>query len=267
MNVDAQFCTTCDGARLAFQLEGPAGAPVLILSHSLGCSREMWRLQMGRLTERFRVLRYDHRGHGQSSAPPGDYTLARLGQDVLDLMDGLGLAQAAFCGLSLGGMVGQWLGGCAANRFSRIALCNTAPFMSPERWETRIAAVRDGGMASIAGAVIAGWFTPRFTEADPDAVASLRATLTASDPQGYVGCCAAIRDMDLRPLASKITAPCLIIGGSEDAATPPWQSEWLAETITDARLVLLPAAHLSNVECSERFNDVLDGFLFEVGGP
>jgi 3-oxoadipate enol-lactonase len=253
--------TASDSARLSFRFDGPDDAPVLVLSNSLGTAMAMWRPQMPQLRRRFRVLRYDSRGHGRSSSPAGEYSLARLGQDVIELMDHAGIDQVAFCGLSMGGMIGQWLGANAPDRIRRLVLCNTSAFMGPEGWRGRIEAVRSGGMQAIADPVIARWFTPDFRARRLAAVSRARALLLSQRPEGYIGCCAAIRDMDLRGSTQAIRAPTLVIGGMEDQATPPSDSEWLAKTIPDAALVMLPAAHLSNIECSRAFTRLVSGFL------
>lgn len=241
--------TTGDGCALAYRIDGPADAPVLVLSNSLGTAMEMWSPQIEALAARYRVLRYDSRGHGRSDVPPGAYSMDRLGRDVIELMDGLGIDRARFCGLSKGGMVGQWLGYRAPERIERLVLCNTSPFMGPpSAWDDRIAAVRAGGMAAMTDAVIARWFTPGFAERMPEAVLPVRAMLLATDPAGYAGCCAAIRDMDMRPILGLIKVPVTIVGGDLDPATPAEHSHALRDGIPGARLVMLPTAHLSNVE-------------------
>lgn len=257
----ASIFVASDGARLAFRFEGPEDGPVLVLSNSLGTAMAMWRPQMTQLSRRFRVLRYDSRGHGRSSAPAGDYSMARLGRDVVELMDHTGVAQASFCGLSMGGMTGQWLGAEVPERIRRLVLCNTSPCMGPKGWRDRIEAVREGGLEAIVDAVLARWFTPQFEARRPVTMSRMRALLLSQKPEGYIGCCAAIRDMDLRSSASAIRAPTLVIGGTADQATPPADSEWLAKTIPGASLAMLPAAHLSNIECSGAFTRLVCGFL------
>ena len=237
----SDFITAGDGCRIAYRLEGPEAAPVLLLSNSLGTAMEMWAPQIPALARSFRVLRYDSRGHGQSDAPAGAYSMDRLGRDVIEMLDALSVSKVLFCGLSKGGMVGQWLG-----------------IRAPER---RIAAVHQGGLAALVDAVLDRWFTPAFLATPKEQIAPVRAMLTATDPGGYAGCCAAIRDMDMRPILGLIATPTLVIGGSEDPATPPPHSELLARAIPGARLEMLPAAHLSNVEQAEAFTAaVLDHF-------
>ena len=250
------------GARLHYRFDGPAGAPVLMLSNSLGTSLEMWAPQMDALSSRYRVLRYDSRGHGQSAVTPGPYDVALLARDALGLLDALRIDHALFCGLSLGGMVGQWLGANAPQRITRLALCNTAAHMAAaDAYNARIDAVVRGGMAAVVDAVIARWYTPAFVAAAPDAIAGTRKMLLSTPAAGYVACCTAVRDMDQRGLVERIRVPTLVIVGAHDLATPPAAGRFLAEKIVGARLVELPAAHLSNVEAAAAFTAALVEFL------
>lgn len=256
-----------DGTFIAHEVEGPVDAPVLVLSNSIGTTMDLWAGQMGGLTAGFRVVRYDARGHGRSSVPRGDSSIARMGRDVLELMDFLGVPQFAFCGISLGGMVGQWLGVNAPGRLDNLVLCNTSAFMGPAGWETRIQAVHKGGMAAIAAAVLDRWFTPAFRESQPGLVTRMQTILLGIDPIGYAGCCAAIRDMDQRGTIAAIATPTLVIGGTQDKATPPDHSQFLAASIPAARLEMLEAAHLSNLEQPEAFMALLLAFLNRHVGP
>lgn len=253
--------TTSDGAHISYCFDGRDDARVIVLSNSLGTGTEMWRAQMPRFARNFRVLRYDSRGHSRSSKPHGEYSIGRLGQDVVELLQYVGVVRAAYCGLSMGGMVGQWLGANAPERISQLVLCNTSAYTGPEAWRARIDAICSGGMQSIADPVLARWFTPEFSERQPAAVFRLREMLLSQLPQGYIGCCAAIRDMDLRASAPAISIPTLVIGGTEDQATPPSDSEWLASAIPGASLAMLRAAHLSNIELSDEFTALVIGFL------
>ena len=260
--MDVEYLTVDDGCRLAYRFDGPADAPVVVLSNSLGTAMEMWAAQVPALTQRHRVLRFDSRGHGRSTVPAGAYSMDRLGRDVVGLIDGLGLERVSFCGLSMGGMIGQWLGVRAPERLVRLALCNTAAYMGPpSNWSARIDTVLASGMPTMVDAVIERWFTRPFRDAAPDAIAPVRAMLLATDPIGYAGACAAIRDMDQRPTAPLIKAPTLVIGGDHDPATPPATAVWLTEAIPGARLTMLEAAHLSNIEQAERFTATLIDFL------
>lgn len=252
-----------DGCAIACTLEGDPVAPVLLLSNSLGTSMAMWTPQVASfLGAGYRVLRYDSRGHGASAAPAGDYSMDRLGRDVLGLLDALGLERVHYCGLSKGGMVGQWLGYRAPKRLHSLVLANTAAYMGPPAgWQTRIDTVTRDGMAAITGAVIERWFTPEFIGAESPVVDAVRAQLLATPAHGYAGCCAAIRDMDLRPIAPLIAVPTLVVGGRRDPATPPAEAESLAAAIKGAELRLLDAAHLSNIEQPALFAQAVVNFL------
>jgi 3-oxoadipate enol-lactonase len=250
------------GCPIHYRFDGREDAPVLLLSNSLGTNLDMWTPQVSAFAERYRVLRYDSRGHGGSGAPAGPYTIALLGRDALGLLDALGIERAHVCGLSKGGMVGQWLGTNAPERLNKLVLANTAAYMGPpESWEGRIATVASKGMAAITEAVVERWFTPGFRQKEPAAVDRIRTMLLATDPAGYAGCCAAIRDMDQRGTISTITTPTLVIGGTDDPATPPALAEEIVARIVGATLTLLPAAHLSNVEQPARFTEAVLGFL------
>jgi 3-oxoadipate enol-lactonase len=222
----------------------------------------MWEPQAAVLAQRSCVLRYDTRGHGQSDVPPGPYTIDLLGRDVLALLDHLGVARAAFCGLSLGGMTGMWLGVHAPQRISRLVLANTSAHMGPPAaMNERIAAVTAGGVAAISEAVLGRWFTPGFAAREPARVAAVKAMLDRTPAAGYVACCHAIRDMDQRADIARIGAPTLVVTGTHDLSTPPSAGRFLAERIPGARYVELPAAHLSNVEAAAGFNAALTAFL------
>jgi len=250
------------GARLHYRFDGREDAPVVLLSNSLGTELAMWAPQMDALTARYRVLRYDSRGHGLSSVTHGPYAIAQLARDALGLIDALALPSVMFCGLSIGGMVGQWLGANAPTRVTKLALCNTgAQIGTPEVWNTRIAAVVEGGMAAVVDGVLARWYTADFMAAAPDEVAATRAMLLACPPAGYVAACAAVRDMDQRAAAATISAPTLVIAGTHDAATPPAAGRFLADAISGSRYVELSAAHLSNVEAAPAFTQALTEFL------
>lgn len=223
---------------------------------------QMWMPQMAAFTARFRVLRYDSRGHGQSDSPAGGYSMDRLGRDAVQLLDALKLETVDFCGLSKGGMIGQWLGVRAPERIRKLTLANTSAYMGPPSgWQGRIDGVLASGMAPLTEASIARWFTPDFPGSAPDAVAPIRDMLAASDPQGYAGCCAAIRDMDQRPTANLITPPVLVIAGTHDPSTSVADGLWLANTVQNGRLAEIDAAHLSNVEQPDAFSHAVLAFL------
>lgn len=260
--MERQFITTGDGCRIACRFDGPEGAPVLLLSNSLGTDMDMWAPQMAAWTRQFRVLRYDQRGHGASDAPAGGYSIDRLGRDVIELLDALGLDAVDFCGLSLGGMTGQWLGIREPRRLRRLVLANTSSFMGPpSAWDARIDLVREQGMGPLAKASVERWFTNSFAAQGQDVIGPIAAMLQATDPHGYAGCCAAIRDMDMRRAVTLIDVPALVIGGTQDPATPPPHSEALARAIGGAKLVMLEAAHLANVECPDAFGTAVRAFL------
>ena len=251
-------------AELEYRLDGPPDAPLVVLSNSLGTSMAMWEPQMPALAGAFRVLRYDARGHGRSSAPPGPYTIAQMGEDVLDLLRAVGARRAHFCGLSMGGMVGMWLSVNASVAVDRLVLCNTAALIGPkDGWNARIARVREGGMAAIVEAVLARWFTPGFIDRGAAEVGIARRMLLATSPDGYCASCAAVRDMDQRDDVGRILAPTLVVAGTRDVVTTPADHRFLAERIDGARYVELDAPHISNMEQPAAFTRALVDFLTE----
>lgn len=242
-------------------LDGPADAPVLVLSGSLGSTLQMWRPQVAPLSERFRVLCVDHRGHGGSAVPDGPYRMADLADDVLALLDRLELGRVDWCGLSLGGMVGMYLASEHPDRIRALTLCCTSAwFPDPAPWRERIAAVRAAGTAPIAGQVVSRWFTPPWAQDHPEVVAETRAMVADTPDAGYLGCCQAIASWDHRDRLSAITAPTLLIAGASDPSTPV---EPHARTIVDgipgARLEVLPGAHLVTVERAEQATALIRG--------
>ncbi|WP_439670587.1 3-oxoadipate enol-lactonase [Cupriavidus necator] len=256
---------TRDGLRLHYELNGPAGAPVLVLSNSLGTTLSMWDPQMPALLERFRVLRYDTRGHGASGVPAAPFGMAELGADVLAVMDHAGVEHAHFCGLSMGGMTGIWLARHHPERFGRFVLANTAALIGPASgWNTRIERVSNEGMAAIAGGVLARWFTPAALAGDPAHIAPVLAMLASTDADGYIANCAAVRDADLRGLLPGIRSRVLVIAGVQDAATTPEQGRELAQGIAGAEYLALNAAHLSNWELPEAFSHAVIHFLSQA---
>jgi len=248
--------------RARYELAGLPEAPVVVFAHSLGADLSMWDAQAEALAARFRVLRYDIRGHGATAATPGPHTIARLGEDVVRLLDALGVARAGYCGLSIGGLIGMWLGAHSADRLERLVLANTgARIGTHEGWNARIESVRQGGMGAVASAVIEGWFTASFRERSPGVVARVRARLEATPVEGYVGGCTAIRDADLSADLAAIRAPTLVIAGAHDPATPPALGRFVADAIPRARYVELEAAHLSNLEAAEEFTAAVSSFM------
>jgi 3-oxoadipate enol-lactonase/4-carboxymuconolactone decarboxylase len=246
-----------------YRLEGPEDAPVVVLSHSLGLDHTMWDEQAADLSTRFRVLRYDTRGHGASQAPEGDYELATLGRDVVALVDALGIRTFAFCGVSLGGMIGQWLAIHEAERLTHVVLANTtARVGDPSSMEARRHVVLDGGMDAVVDTVLGRFFLPETASIRPVIVREARRTLLGTNPLGYAGCCAAIRDMDLRPQVGQIRVPTLVIGGNSDTSMP-WDEHGgaLAAAVPGAKAVRLPTAHLSSLEQPRSFSAALFAFL------
>ncbi len=244
-------------------VEGPENEPFLTLSNSLGCDLHMWDAQIPHFTKHFRVVRYDSRGHGGSAVSAGPYSLARLADDALAILDAIGAEKTHWLGLSKGGMVGQWLLTHAPHRLDRVVLANTSSHMPPAGlWNARIRAVREKGMEAVAPAVIGRWFSKTFMDDAPQAVAAIEKTLKAIDPEGYVACAAAIRDMDQREsLRGVKNKQVLIIVGAADPATPPEHGQVIAQAIEGAKLVTLNAAHLSNIEQAEPFAAAVLDFL------
>jgi 3-oxoadipate enol-lactonase / 4-carboxymuconolactone decarboxylase len=261
--------STINNRRLFYRLEGGEGRPVVILSHSIGADHAMWAPQVPDLLSHFRVLRYDIRGHGASDAPKGDYSIEELGREVLGLVDALKIPEFAFCGLSLGGAIGQWLAIHAADRVSRLVLASTSPQFGPRaNWDARRQAVLDGGMAAIVDLAMQRFFSSE-TLARGDVYAqAVRSVILGTDPAGYAGCCAALRDMDHTQLLQQIRVPTLVIVGDRDVSTP-WSGhgEILAREIPKAQALHLPAAHLSNIERPRSFAVALLNFLRPQSDP
>jgi 3-oxoadipate enol-lactonase len=251
-----------DGCPLHVEVEGPATAPVLMFSNSLGVDLSMWERQVATFARHFRVVRYDRRGHGRSGVTPGPYSMEQLARDDLAIMDALNLDKVHFCGISMGGMVGQWLGAFAPERIDRLVLSNTSCFYPlKDPWHDRIKTVRASGIAAIADTVLGIWFTKDFHSREPETIAHFRRMLVSSPVDGYVGCCAAVRDMDHREILAKITAPTLIIAGRHDNSTTIENAEFIRSRIPGAQMTILNAAHISNVEQATAFNTEVLGFL------
>ena len=236
--------------RLWHDWHGPRGAPVLVLPCSLGTSRELWDPAL--FAERYRVLRYEHRGHGESDAPPGPYAMEELAADALALLDELGLERVTWCGLSLGGMVGMWLGANAPGRLDRLVLaCTSARVPSPAAYAERAVLVRERGIEPVADAVVARWFTQ---QAPSELKARFRAILVATPLEGYAASCEALARWDFRDELPRVSAPTLVIAGTADEATPQADTDLLAERIPGAAHVVLDGApHLANLERPAEF--------------
>ena len=252
--------------RMHYELAGPENAPVLAFSNSLGTNVSMWDSQFAALRQSLRILRYDPRGQGQSSVTSGDYSIEQLARDFLGLLDTLGLERVNFCGLSMGGMIGMWLGVNASHRLHRLVVCNSAARIgTKEMWNARIASVRQGGMKAIAAGVLERWLTPDFRRKSPLTVARVQRMLEQSTVDGYAGCCAAIRDTDQREGIAAIRLPTLVIAGAKDPVIPAADARFVSERIPGARYLELDAAHLSNIEQAEAFTAGVAGFVAARG--
>ncbi|MGI4857511.1 MAG: 3-oxoadipate enol-lactonase [Janthinobacterium lividum] len=257
---------TINGIQLYYRIDARPGvdahAPWLVLSNSLGSDVSMWSPQIDAFASRFRVLRYDTRGHGRSDAPAGPYTIDQLAGDVVGLLDALDIDRAHFCGVSMGGLTGIALAARFPGRFGKFVLANTAALIgTAATWTPRAAQARAAGMDSLTDAVIARWFTPAFFTAAPLFAGHVRDVLRHTSGEGYAANCEAIRDADLRDAARTIDAPVLVIAGTHDQSTPPAQGRELAAAIAHARYVELDAAHLSNIEKADEFTDAVSNFL------
>lgn len=247
------------------ELIGPAEAPVVALSCSLGTDLSMWDPQADRLSRRMRVLRYDLRGHGRSPVPDGPYTIADLGGDLLALLDRLEISRASLCGVSIGGMTSIWVAAHAPERVGRLVLCCSSAYIDPEgAYRDRARAVREDGIEPLVEAALGRWFTPEFGRAHPDVVQARRANLLATPPEGYAGCCEALADMDLRDSLPGVQAATLVLSGAEDPATPPEHGRLIAECIPTARFEVVPdAAHLANLQQPELVGALIERHLTE----
>ena len=254
---------TVNGTRIFYRLEGHSGKPVLVLSHSIGTDHGMWASQVADLLPHFQILLYDTRGHGASDAPAGEYSVELLGRDLLALADLLTLDKFAFCGLSLGGAIGQWLASHASDRLTKLVLANTSPQFTPRsNWENRIKAVNTGGMAAVADIAMQRFFSADTLASNEAYASSIKSVFLGTNPVGYLGCCAALRDFDSRTWFGQVRVPTLIIAGDRDVSTP-WDGhgEILARQIPGAQSLRLPAAHLSNLERPRSFSAALLGFM------
>jgi 3-oxoadipate enol-lactonase len=251
-----------DPIRLHYRTDGNRSHPCLVLSNSLGTDLSMWDDQAASLSADFYLVRYDTRGHGQSSTGARPVDIARLGRDVLELLDHLDIASAAVCGISMGGLTAQWLALEAPQRFSAVVLANTAARIgSAEAWTARAALVRASGMDAVADGAAARWFTPQFAEREPDVVARLVAALRRQDPQGYAACCDTLAHADLRDRIAGIAMPTLVVAGDADPVTTVADAAWLCEHIGDASMTTLAASHISNIEDATGFTTAVRRFL------
>ncbi|MBW8810128.1 MAG: alpha/beta fold hydrolase [Lysobacter sp.] len=260
---DLSFVTAGDGTRIAYRIDGAAGLPVLMLSNSIGTDLRMWDGQIEALSRHYRVLRYDTRGHGASGVPLGAYSMDRLGRDAIELLDALNIERVHFLGLSLGGFIGQWLGVHAPERIDRLILSNTSSYLGPAgQWDERIASVLSAAdMGETAQMFLDHWFPKSMLDAGLPIVETFRAMLLATDRQGLAGSYAAVRDADLRRTIALIDRPTLVIAGRYDTVTAASHSDAIAATVPGAKLLVLPAVHLGNIEFPEEFAAAVLEFL------
>ncbi|PWW02385.1 3-oxoadipate enol-lactonase [Paenibacillus cellulosilyticus] len=255
--------TTIDGVRIVYRIDGSSDKPILMLANSIATTMNMWDGQIAEFSKHFRVLRYDYRGHGGSDTPDGPYSFDRLGRDVIELLDVLHIEQVHFLGLSLGGVVGQWLGIYAPERVDRLVLSNTSSYLGPyEQWQGQITSVlQPDNLPQVADTFIKNWFPPHMLESENALVDSFRQMVLFTRPQGIAGSWAAIRDMDMRRTVSLIDSPTLVIAGQYDTVTLPSHGELIADTVPNASLVLMPSVHLPNIEYPDQFLRTVLAFL------
>ena len=253
-----------NGCPINVVIEGPENAPVLMLSNSLGTTHAMWQPQIEAFKQHFRLVRFDRRGHGGSGVPKGPYTMEGLARDALAVLDGLGLKKVNWCGLSMGGMEGMWLGANAPERFERMVLCNTsAQFPDRKVWDDRLRFARENGLAAMVGANMERWFTKGFREREPKTIAWITEMFLTTPLEGYIGCGEAVRDMDHCALLPNIKAPTLVIAGRHDPATTLQAGEYLRDHIPGVAFTVLEAAHISNVEQPAAFSNAVLEFLLQ----
>lgn len=253
---------TSNDAQINYQTFGDASKPALVFSNSLGTKYRMWQPQIAHFQQDYYVICYDTRGHGGSEAPQGPYSLEQLGQDVVNLLDHLDIAKAAFCGISMGGLTGQWLAIHKPERFSQVIVCNTAAKIGQEQaWQDRAVLVREQGLAPIAATAASRWFTDPFIQSNPAVVAELSNDLGAGSPEGYASCCEALAKADVREQLSSIQIPVLIIAGQQDPVTTVADGQFMQQRIANSRLFEINASHISNIEQPEAFNQAVQTFL------
>lgn len=253
---------TSNDAQINYQTFGDASKPALVFSNSLGTKYSMWQPQIEHFQQDYYVICYDTRGHGGSEAPQGPYSLEQLGQDVVNLLDHLNIAKAAFCGISMGGLTGQWLAIHKPERFSQVIVCNTAAKIGQEQaWQDRAALVREQGLAPIAATAASRWFTNPFIQSNPAVVAELSNDLGAGSPEGYANCCEALAKADVREQLSSIQIPVLIIAGQQDPVTTVADGQFMQQRIANSKLFEINASHISNIEQPEAFNQAVQTFL------
>jgi 3-oxoadipate enol-lactonase len=263
MEVDGMKRVTTEDAELRCEHSPRPGAPALLLLNPLGTSLEIWDDSMAALAERYEVVRFDARGHGESTTgSKTELTMEQLARDALAVLDACGIARAHLCGLSIGGMTAMQIATLSPDRVLKIALCSTSPYMGPpDTWNARIETVRKNGVAPLIDGILQRWLTTPYREAHPEQVERIRAMLLSVKPQGYAACAAAIRDMDQRQAIKSITAKTLVVGGTQDPGTTPADHALIAASIPGAQLVMLDAAHLLHIERQQEFTETLLQFL------
>ena len=249
-------------AHIHYQTFGDISHPAIIFSNSLGTNYRMWQAQIDHFKNDFFVICYDTRGHGESSSPQGPYTLEQLGQDVINLLDHLKIDQANFCGISMGGLTGQWLAIHYPERFSHVVVCNTAAKIGQEQaWLDRAALVRSQGLQSIADTAASRWFTDPFIQSNAATVATLSNDLGAGSPEGYASCCEALAKADLREKLESIHVPLLVIAGRKDPVTTVADAQYMVNHIRSSALFEIDASHISNIEQPKAFNQAILDFI------
>jgi 3-oxoadipate enol-lactonase len=259
---------SANGIEMAYRFDGPEGAPIVMLSNSLMSNHTMWDPQMAVLTEQYRVLRYDTRGHGDTDAPPGPYSIQLMAEDAVALLDALKIDKVHLAGLSMGGMIAQFVGANYPDRVHSLMLCDTASEMPTlEMWNDRISTAQDKGIAGLVDGTMQRWFRKPFLDSGSAAIEKVAEMIRTTGVQGYVGCASAVRDMSQTSILSRISAPTIIIVGADDPACTVAQSKVLESEIKGSQLVILKeAAHLANIEQVEAFNDAMMGFLNGLAG-
>lgn len=253
---------TSNDAQINYQTFGDASNPAIIFSNSLGTKYTMWQPQIDALQNDFFVICYDTRGHGASSAPQGPYQIEQLGQDVVNLLDHLKVEKANFCGISMGGLTGQWLAIYKPERFNHIIVCNTAAKIGQEQaWNERAALVRQQGLQTIAATAASRWFTESFIQSQAATVQSLSNYLAAGSAEGYASCCEALAKADLREELKNITVPILVIAGQQDPVTTITDGQYMIDRIPNSELFEINASHISNIECPNEFTQAVKNFI------
>ena len=253
---------TSNDAQINYQTFGDATKPALIFSNSLGTNFKMWQAQIDFFQQDFFVICYDTRGHGASSAPQGPYSIDQLGQDVVNLLDHLNVEKAAFCGISMGGLTGQWLAIHRPERFNQVVECNTAAKIGQEQaWNDRAALVREQGLQPIASTAASRWFTEPFIQSNATVVNNLQNDLAAGSAEGYASCCEALAKADVREQLKDITVPVLVVAGQQDPVTTVVDGQFMVERIANSQLFEINASHISNVELPNEFNQAVKQFI------